>query len=153
MISSGKQATYFDNQAMISIGGRGPGFEKRRRKRAPVEPAFEGMLSGLSYNDIRVLDIAASNDSRVQISGNVVRVDPTNMIYGTPIPFITGATRKTPVVRKPSSTANTDLTSPTKVSGLRNCNKGWCISFPTKILFDHFKPSREMAYLVVQRNA
>lgn len=126
---TGKQSTFFDDQAVINLGGRGEmGDSKRkRRRRAPASSQFEGMMSGLSYNDMRVLDMAASDDPRVVLSGNVGELqNPENYIYGTPIPTTSDestiyritTTRKTPVlppILNVSSTANSDLTSPTKV--------------------------------------
>ncbi|XP_030834440.1 neurexin-3-like isoform X2 [Strongylocentrotus purpuratus] len=126
----GKQSTFFDDQAIINLGGRGEmsDSKRKRRRRAPASSQFEGMMSGLSYNDMRVLDMAASDDPRVVLSGNVGELEnPENYIYGTPIPTTSDestiyritTTRKTPVlppILNVSSTANSDLTSPTKIT-------------------------------------
>ncbi|XP_071501894.1 neurexin-3-like [Diadema antillarum] len=127
-IPRGKQSTFFDDQAVVSLGGRSGSARRRRRRRSVPSPPFEGMMSGLSYNDMRILDIAASDDARIQMDGNVIRVeDPASIIYSTPLPTTGGGgggavstttTRRTPVlppVREPESTPNTDHTSPTKV--------------------------------------
>ena len=134
---TGKQSTFFDDQAFIKLGGRGDINPSKRKRRAPAASQFEGMMSGLSYNDMRVLDIAASDDPRIVLSGNVGELqNPENYIYGTPIPttvdesriYRITTTKKTPVlppILNVSSTANSDLTSTTKV---RLMSSGGCFT-------------------------
>ncbi|KAM4804293.1 neurexin-1 isoform 25-T25 [Urocitellus parryii] len=56
---AGKQLTIFNSQATIIIGGKEQG-----------QP-FQGQLSGLYYNGLKVLNMAAENDANIAIVGNV----------------------------------------------------------------------------------
>ncbi|KAM9054104.1 neurexin-1 isoform 31-T31 [Megaptera novaeangliae] len=56
---AGRQLTIFNSQATIIIGGKEQG-----------QP-FQGQLSGLYYNGLKVLNMAAENDANIAIMGNV----------------------------------------------------------------------------------
>ncbi|XP_072597286.1 neurexin-1 isoform X31 [Vulpes vulpes] len=56
---AGRQLTIFNSQATIIIGGKEQG-----------QP-FQGQLSGLYYNGLKVLNMAAENDANIIIVGNV----------------------------------------------------------------------------------
>ncbi|XP_032980442.1 neurexin-1 isoform X17 [Rhinolophus ferrumequinum] len=56
---AGRQLTIFNSQATIIIGGKEQG-----------QP-FQGQLSGLYYNGLKVLNMAAENDVNIAIVGNV----------------------------------------------------------------------------------
>ncbi|XP_028928330.1 neurexin-1 isoform X24 [Ornithorhynchus anatinus] len=56
---AGRQLTIFNSQASIIIGGKEQGFP------------FQGQLSGLYYNGLKVLNMAAENDANIAIVGNV----------------------------------------------------------------------------------
>ncbi|XP_034515008.1 neurexin-1 isoform X21 [Ailuropoda melanoleuca] len=56
---AGRQLTIFNSQATIIIGGKEQG-----------QP-FQGQLSGLYYNGLKVLNMAAENDANIVIVGNV----------------------------------------------------------------------------------
>uniref|UniRef100_A0A3Q2PP51 Neurexin 2 n=1 Tax=Fundulus heteroclitus TaxID=8078 RepID=A0A3Q2PP51_FUNHE len=55
----GRQLTIFNSQAAIKIGGSDKG-----------QP-FQGQISGLYYNGLQVLKLAAENDPSVQVEGNL----------------------------------------------------------------------------------
>uniref|UniRef100_A0A096M9C6 Neurexin 2 n=1 Tax=Poecilia formosa TaxID=48698 RepID=A0A096M9C6_POEFO len=55
----GRQLTIFNSQAAIKIGG----YDKGR--------PFQGQVSGLYYNGLQVLKLAAENDPSVQVEGNL----------------------------------------------------------------------------------
>ncbi|XP_031175901.1 neurexin 2a isoform X12 [Sander lucioperca] len=55
----GRQLTIFNSQAAIKIGGH----DKNR--------PFQGQISGLYYNGLQVLKLAAENDPSVQVEGNL----------------------------------------------------------------------------------
>ena len=55
----GRQLTIFNSQAAIKIGGHDKG-----------QP-FQGQISGLYYNGLQVLKLAAENDPSVQVEGNL----------------------------------------------------------------------------------
>ncbi|XP_054899546.1 neurexin 2a isoform X5 [Poeciliopsis prolifica] len=55
----GRQLTIFNSQAAIKIGG----YDKGR--------PFQGQISGLYYNGLQVLKLAAENDPSVQVEGNL----------------------------------------------------------------------------------
>lgn len=58
-LTSGRQLTIFNSQAAIKIGGNDKG------------RPFQGQISGLYYNGLQVLKLAAENDPSVQVEGNL----------------------------------------------------------------------------------
>ncbi|XP_068865512.1 neurexin-1 isoform X14 [Aphelocoma coerulescens] len=56
---AGRQLTIFNSQATIKIGGKERGHP------------FQGQLSGLYYNGLKVLNMAAENEANIVIEGNV----------------------------------------------------------------------------------
>ncbi|XP_067319199.1 neurexin-1 isoform X36 [Anolis sagrei] len=56
---AGRQLTIFNSQATIKIGGKERGHP------------FQGQLSGLYYNGLKVLNMAAESDANIVIEGNV----------------------------------------------------------------------------------
>lgn len=61
--------TVFNDQAHIQIGGQWNPSKSR------VERPFRGVLAGVTFNGLRPLDLAASNDPKVQVHGNVNKLD------------------------------------------------------------------------------
>ncbi|XP_072491698.1 neurexin-1 isoform X9 [Notamacropus eugenii] len=59
LLDKGRQLTIFNSQATIIIGGKEQGHP------------FQGQLSGLYYNGLKVLNMAAENDANIAIVGNV----------------------------------------------------------------------------------
>ncbi|KAM4680992.1 neurexin-1 isoform 7-T7 [Amazona ochrocephala] len=59
LLDKGRQLTIFNSQATIKIGGKERGHP------------FQGQLSGLYYNGLKVLNMAAENDANIVIEGNV----------------------------------------------------------------------------------
>lgn len=59
IIFAGRQLTIFNSQATIKIGGKERGHP------------FQGQLSGLYYNGLKVLNMAAESDANIVIEGNV----------------------------------------------------------------------------------
>lgn len=58
-LTSGRQLTIFNSQAAIKIGGHDKG------------RPFQGQISGLYYNGLQVLKLAAENDPSIQVEGNL----------------------------------------------------------------------------------
>lgn len=58
-LTLGRQLTIFNSQAAIKIGGHDKG------------RPFQGQISGLYYNGLQVLKLAAENDPSVQLEGNL----------------------------------------------------------------------------------
>ncbi|XP_039222110.1 neurexin-2-beta isoform X23 [Crotalus tigris] len=56
---AGRQLTIFNSQAAIKIGGRDQG------------RPFQGQVSGLYYNGLKVLSLAAESDPNVKVEGNL----------------------------------------------------------------------------------
>ncbi|XP_072016599.1 neurexin-1-like [Amphiura filiformis] len=78
---TGKQARYFDDQAIVHIGGRGT---SGLRKRRSIERGFVGLVSGVNSNDYRVLDLAANTDDMITIVGNVRQIlNPEGVILAS----------------------------------------------------------------------
>ncbi|XP_034624284.1 neurexin 3 isoform X21 [Trachemys scripta elegans] len=68
---SGRQLTIFNTQAQIAIGGKDRG------------RPFQGQLSGLYYNGLKVLNMAAENNPNIKINGSVRLVGEVPSILGT----------------------------------------------------------------------
>ncbi|XP_058843762.1 neurexin-3a isoform X24 [Acipenser ruthenus] len=67
----GRQLTIFNTQATITIGGND-------RKRP-----FQGQLSGLYYNGLKVLNMAAENNINIKINGSVRLVGDVPSVLGS----------------------------------------------------------------------
>uniref|UniRef100_A0ACB8G5A9 Uncharacterized protein n=1 Tax=Sphaerodactylus townsendi TaxID=933632 RepID=A0ACB8G5A9_9SAUR len=67
----GRQLTIFNTQAKIAIGGKDRG------------RPFQGQLSGLYYNGLKVLNMAAENNPNIKINGSVRLVGEVPSIVGT----------------------------------------------------------------------
>ncbi|XP_062375085.1 neurexin-1a-like isoform X3 [Sardina pilchardus] len=61
LLDKGRQLTIFNSQTTIQIGG----LEKDRTR------AFQGQLSGLYYNGLKVFNMAVEGDPNIQIEGSV----------------------------------------------------------------------------------
>lgn len=59
VMTVGRQLTIFNSQAAIKIGGQDKG------------RPFQGQISGLYYNGLQVLKLAAENDPSVRVEGNL----------------------------------------------------------------------------------
>ncbi|XP_073208079.1 neurexin-2-beta isoform X22 [Lepidochelys kempii] len=59
LLDKGRQLTIFNSQAAIKIGGRDQG------------RPFQGQISGLYYNGLKVLSLAAESDPNVWVEGNL----------------------------------------------------------------------------------
>ncbi|XP_039222097.1 neurexin-2-beta isoform X10 [Crotalus tigris] len=59
LLDKGRQLTIFNSQAAIKIGGRDQG------------RPFQGQVSGLYYNGLKVLSLAAESDPNVKVEGNL----------------------------------------------------------------------------------
>ncbi|XP_062262618.1 neurexin 2a isoform X3 [Platichthys flesus] len=59
LLDKGRQLTIFNSQAAIKIGGNDKG------------RPFQGQISGLYYNGLQVLKLAAENDPSIQVDGNL----------------------------------------------------------------------------------
>ncbi|KAM3919489.1 neurexin 3 isoform 13-T13 [Leptodactylus fuscus] len=70
-IAKGRPLTIFNTQAQIAIGGKDRG------------RPFQGQLSGIYYNGLKVLNMAAEHNSHINISGSVRLVGEVPSILGT----------------------------------------------------------------------
>nr|XP_043897320.1 neurexin-2-like isoform X9 [Solea senegalensis] len=79
LLDKGRQLTIFNSQAAIKIGGHDRG------------RPFQGQISGLYYNGLQVLKLAAENDPSIQVEGNLrlvgdsLSVLPTDTTAATPL--------------------------------------------------------------------
>uniref|UniRef100_A0A8C7ZM65 Neurexin 2 n=1 Tax=Oryzias sinensis TaxID=183150 RepID=A0A8C7ZM65_9TELE len=80
LLDKGRQLTIFNSQAAIKIGGQDKG------------RPFQGQISGLYYNGLQVLKLAAESDPSVQVEGNLrlvgdsLSVLTTDITSATPLP-------------------------------------------------------------------
>uniref|UniRef100_A0A8C5B9W4 Neurexin 2 n=1 Tax=Gadus morhua TaxID=8049 RepID=A0A8C5B9W4_GADMO len=91
LLDKGRQLTIFNSQAFIKIGG-GSGGEKGRH--------FQGQISGLYYNGLQVLKLAAEGDANVQSQGNLRLVGDVPSVLTTD----TTASSTTPALADMSTT-------------------------------------------------
>lgn len=61
----GRQRFIFNSQSQIHVGGRW------NEAKAQVDRPFVGIMAGLVFNGIRVLDLAAERDPRIQLKGDI----------------------------------------------------------------------------------
>ncbi|XP_075386682.1 neurexin 3 isoform X2 [Tenrec ecaudatus] len=112
---TGRQLTIFNTQAQIAIGGKDKG------------RLFQGQLSGLYYDGLKVLNMAAENNPNIRINGSVRLVGEVPSILGTTqttsMPpemsttvMETTTTMATTTTRKNRSTASIQPTSDDLVS-------------------------------------
>ncbi|XP_035118024.1 neurexin 3 isoform X36 [Callithrix jacchus] len=112
---TGRQLTIFNTQAQIAIGGKDKG------------RLFQGQLSGLYYDGLKVLNMAAENNPNIKINGSVRLVGEVPSILGTTqttsMPpemsttvMETTTTMATTTTRKNRSTASIQPTSDDLVS-------------------------------------
>ncbi|KAM4853358.1 neurexin 3 isoform 22-T24 [Thomomys bottae] len=112
---TGRQLTIFNTQAQIAIGGKDKG------------RLFQGQLSGLYYDGLKVLNMAAENNPNIKINGSVRLVGEVPSILGTTqttaMPpemsttvLETTTTMATTTTRKNRSTASIQPTSDDLVS-------------------------------------
>ncbi|XP_051501559.1 neurexin-2-like isoform X3 [Myxocyprinus asiaticus] len=71
LLDKGRQLTIFNSQAFIKVGGG----EKGRN--------FQGQISGLYYNGLQVLKLAAEGDPNVQVQGNLRLVGDVLSVMST----------------------------------------------------------------------
>ncbi|XP_051005786.1 neurexin 3 isoform X10 [Acomys russatus] len=111
----GRQLTIFNTQAQIAIGGKDKG------------RLFQGQLSGLYYDGLKVLNMAAENNPNIKINGSVRLVGEVPLVPGTTqttsMPpemsttvMETTTTMATTTTRKNRSTASIQPTSDDLVS-------------------------------------
>lgn len=84
MSSPGRQLTIFNTQATVAIGGSDRG------------RPFQGQLSGLYYNSLKVLSMAAEGNPNIKINGSVRLVGD--------VPSVAGSARTTAMPPEMSTT-------------------------------------------------
>ncbi|XP_024659717.1 neurexin-2 isoform X1 [Maylandia zebra] len=77
LLDKGRQLTIFNSQAAIKIGGSDKG------------RPFQGQISGLYYNGLQVLKLAAENDPSVQVEGNLRLVGDSLSVVTTDTTSVT----------------------------------------------------------------
>lgn len=92
----GRQLTIFNSQAFIKIGGGG---ETGRH--------FQGQISGLYYNGLQVLKLAAEGDPNVQTQGNL------RLVGDVPSVLTTDTTSTTPLADMSTTIMETTTTMAT----------------------------------------
>ncbi|NXC32807.1 NRX3B protein, partial [Xiphorhynchus elegans] len=93
----GRQLTIFNTQAQIAIGGKDRG------------RLFQGQLSGLYYNGLKVLNMAAENNPNIKINGSVRLVGEVPSILGT-TPTTSGPPEMSTTVMETTTTMATTTT-------------------------------------------
>ncbi|XP_036379315.1 neurexin 2a isoform X11 [Megalops cyprinoides] len=91
----GRQLTIFNSQASIKIGGQDRG------------RPFQGQISGLYYNGLQVLKLAAEGDPNVQVEGNL------RLVGDVPSVLTTETTSATPLADMSTTIMETTTTMAT----------------------------------------
>ncbi|XP_051532849.1 neurexin-2-like isoform X1 [Myxocyprinus asiaticus] len=71
LLDKGRQLTIFNSQAAIKVGGQDKG------------RPFQGQISGLYYNGLQVLKLAAEGDPNIQVAGNLRLVGDAPSVLST----------------------------------------------------------------------
>ncbi|XP_039526120.1 neurexin-2-beta-like isoform X3 [Pimephales promelas] len=95
LLDKGRQLTIFNSQAFIKVGGG----EKGRN--------FQGQISGLYYNGLQVLKLAAEGDPNVQVQGNL------RLVGDVPSVMTTDTTSTTPLADMSTTIMETTTTMAT----------------------------------------
>ncbi|XP_052417696.1 neurexin-2-like isoform X6 [Carassius gibelio] len=95
LLDKGRQLTIFNSQAFIKVGGG----EKGRN--------FQGQVSGLYYNGLQVLKLAAEGDPNVQVQGNL------RLVGDVPSVMSTDTTSTTPLADMSTTIMETTTTMAT----------------------------------------
>ncbi|XP_036403707.1 neurexin 2b isoform X9 [Megalops cyprinoides] len=95
LLDKGRQLTIFNSQASIRIGGRDRG------------RPFQGQISGLYYNGLQVLKLAAEGDPNVQVEGNL------RLVGDVPSVLTTDTTSTTPLADMSTTIMETTTTMAT----------------------------------------
>ncbi|XP_057183670.1 neurexin-2-beta-like isoform X6 [Triplophysa rosa] len=95
LLDKGRQLTIFNSQAFIKVGGG----EKGRH--------FQGQISGLYYNGLQVLKLAAESDSNIQVHGNL------RLVGDVPSVMTTDTTSTTPLADMSTTIMETTTTMAT----------------------------------------
>jgi len=67
VVFAGHPSTVFNSMGNIQVGGKTP----KNAARSRIERPFVGVITGLSINRLRVLDLAAERDPLISIRGDV----------------------------------------------------------------------------------
>ncbi|XP_047114681.1 neurexin-1-like [Schistocerca piceifrons] len=62
---AGHQLTVFNSQSKVQVGGKWNNYTKR------IERPFSGVMAGIVFNGLRILDLAAEGDVRTTLRGDV----------------------------------------------------------------------------------
>uniref|UniRef100_A0A3Q2ZPY6 Neurexin-1-like n=1 Tax=Kryptolebias marmoratus TaxID=37003 RepID=A0A3Q2ZPY6_KRYMA len=95
LYEKGRQLTIFNSQAFIKVGGG----EKGRH--------FQGQISGLYYNGLQVLKLAAEGDPNIQVQGNL------RLVGDVPSVLTTDTTSTTPLADMSTTIMETTTTMAT----------------------------------------
>lgn len=124
MSPPGRQLTIFNTQATVAIGG-----SDRSRP-------FQGQLSGLYYNGLKVLNMAAEGNPNIKINGSVRLVGD--------VPSVAGSARSTAMPPEMSTTLTetTTMISTTTTRKLRS-------SSTVQVWTDLHNHHKRLTYLLI----
>lgn len=112
----GRQLTIFNSQAAIKIGGRDQG------------RPFQGQISGLYYNGLKVLSLAAESDPNVKVEGNLRLVGEVPSVMTTETTATTLLADMSTTIMETTTTMATTTTrrgrSPTMRDSITQVSRG-----------------------------
>lgn len=125
---AGRQLTIFNSQAAIKIGGR------------DQDRPFQGQISGLYYNGLKVLALAAESDPNVRAEGNLRLVGEVPSVLTTETTATTLLADMSTTIMETTTTMATTTTrrgrSPTmrdSIAQVSGAGVGACIFTPNPL--------------------
>uniref|UniRef100_A0A8C2H165 Neurexin 2 n=1 Tax=Cyprinus carpio TaxID=7962 RepID=A0A8C2H165_CYPCA len=110
LLDKGRQLTIFNSQAFIKVGGG----EKGRN--------FQGQISGLYYNGLQVLKLAAEGDPNVQVQGNLRLVGDVPSVMSTDTTSTTPLADMSTTIMETTTTMATTTTRKQRSPTMRDSN-------------------------------
>uniref|UniRef100_A0A8C2CNU7 Neurexin 2 n=1 Tax=Cyprinus carpio TaxID=7962 RepID=A0A8C2CNU7_CYPCA len=116
LLDKGRQLTIFNSQAFIKVGGG----EKGRN--------FQGQISGLYYNGLQVLKLAAEGDPNVQVQGNLRLVGDVPSVMSTDTTSTTPLADMSTTIMETTTTMATTTTRKQRSPTMRDIASAECPS-------------------------
>uniref|UniRef100_A0A8C9WIV0 Neurexin 2 n=1 Tax=Scleropages formosus TaxID=113540 RepID=A0A8C9WIV0_SCLFO len=110
LLDKGRQLTIFNSQASIKIGGKDRG------------RPFQGQISGLYYNGLQVLKLAAEGDPNVQSEGNLRLVGDAPSVLTTETTSATPLADMSTTIMETTTTMATTTTRKQRSPTMRDSN-------------------------------
>ncbi|XP_067134301.1 neurexin 1-like isoform X3 [Centruroides vittatus] len=105
----GRQLTIFNSHSKIQVGGKKNGLKDK------IERPFQGVIAGLVFNGLRILDMAAENDPSVTVVGDV------ELLVSLPHDSHQSSLAPTPQMQQPKGDSMLEEEDPVSSGGGSGC--------------------------------